>query len=180
MEWINPPEHWLMGGDTITAEASPGTDIWRQPGEGGIRDNAHFYHHPVEGDFTAVVTVDGSFNGLFDQAGMLARLDERTWLKCGIEFVEGKRYASAVMTREWSDWSLTPLPDSGPVFFRLERHGPLLKVFCAAEPGGEPVMIRKGYFTETAGFSCGLMLAAPRGGGFEAVFRGYHVEKTAP
>ena len=31
-------------------------------------------------------------------------------MKCGIELVDGVQHASVVVTREYSDWSVVPLP----------------------------------------------------------------------
>jgi regulation of enolase protein 1 (concanavalin A-like superfamily) len=52
----------------------------------------------------------------------MVRLDEQQWMKCGSERVDGKRYASVVFTRDFSDWSTLPdLSQSGPVSWRVAR-----------------------------------------------------------
>ena len=38
----------------------------------------------------------------YDQAGLMVRLDPQHWLKCGIEYVDGRQCASAVVTRRLS------------------------------------------------------------------------------
>ena len=62
--------------------------------------------------------VRGAYHDLYDQAGLMIRIDERNWITCGIELVDGVQQVSAVVTREFSDWSVRPLPEA-PVDLRL-------------------------------------------------------------
>jgi hypothetical protein len=117
MHWFNEPPAWSAADDTLTVTAGAQTDLWRITHYGFIRDNAHGYLQPVSGDFTAEVQVSGQYAAQYDQAGLLVRLDERRWLKCGIEFVDGIQQISAVITREFSDWSVAPLPDNPPTIW---------------------------------------------------------------
>jgi regulation of enolase protein 1 (concanavalin A-like superfamily) len=43
----------------------------------------------------------------------MIRVDETIWLKTGIEFVDGVQHISAVVTRDYSDWSVVKL--SAPI-----------------------------------------------------------------
>ena len=64
----------------------------------------------------------------------MVRRDERVWLKCGVEFVDGRQHASAVVTREQSDWSVAPLiltPRS--LWLRVSRTGPDVAVRYAVD-----------------------------------------------
>ena len=77
---------------------------------GFLRDNGHAFLTPVEGDFTASATVTGKYEQLYDQAGLMLRVDERNSIKTGIEYTDGLMHFSVVVTREVSDWSVIPLP----------------------------------------------------------------------
>ena len=81
------------------------TDFWRKTFYGYITDNGHFMHLPVAANFTFQARVDGNYASLYDQAGLMVRLDEKHWMKCGTEFVDNKRWASVVFTHDFSDWS---------------------------------------------------------------------------
>ena len=62
-------------------------------------------------DFVASVKVTGQYKALYDQAGLMLRLDDQNWIKTGIEYVDERQNVSAVVTREFSDWSrLSPEP----------------------------------------------------------------------
>ncbi len=174
MRWHHEPPEWRVEGRSITVTAGPKTDFWRKTHDGGIRDHGHFYYRPVTGDFTAEVKVTGQYADLYDQAGLMVRLDETTWMKCGIEFVDGVQHASVVVTRDWSDWSVLPLANPPAIWLRVVRHGPTVEVFYSLD-GGEYTMIRQAFLTEEPAVDVGVMIAAPTGNGFTATFEGFTV-----
>ena len=65
----------------------------------------------------------------------MVRLDETTWMKTGIEFVNGIHYVSAVVTRDFSDWSVLPFHNyPGSLRLRLKREGGAVTVeYCAGD-----------------------------------------------
>ena len=42
---------------------------------GSVRDDGHFYHEATEGDFTVSATVAGAYHTLYDQAGLMMRIN---------------------------------------------------------------------------------------------------------
>ena len=98
VEWLNEPPAWEVRGETLLVTAGPRTDFWRTTHYGFVRDTGHCWFRPWDGDFVATVTVRGAYRERYDQAGLMVRLDDRVWLKCGVEFVDGRQYASAVVT----------------------------------------------------------------------------------
>ena len=75
MHWYNEPAVWAANDDTITVTAEHDTDFWRKTHYGFIRDNGHFYYQEVVGDFRCEVKVSGGYAALYDQAGLMVRLD---------------------------------------------------------------------------------------------------------
>jgi regulation of enolase protein 1 (concanavalin A-like superfamily) len=177
MNWYHEPPSWWAKGNTIAITTGPRTDFWRKTHDGGIRDHGHFYYRPVTGDFMAQVKVTGHYTDLYDQAGMMVRLDEATWMKCGIEFVHGVQHASVVVTRDWSDWSVLPLPNPPAIWLRVVRYGPTIEVYYSLN-GQAYTMIRQAFLTEVPTVQVGVMAAAPTGNGFSVTFEDFSVTPT--
>ena len=170
MNWFNEPTTWRVDNDTITVTTNPKTDFWRKTHYGFIRDNAHFYYRPISGDFTATVSFSGRYTAQYDQAGLMIRLDEANWLKCGIEYVDGTQQASVVVTRDYSDWSVGPLdPPPAKLWLRLTRRGEAVEVYYSLDSVSY-VMIRVAYLPAAAEAEVGLMCASPEGNGFTVTF----------
>ena len=100
----------------------------------------------------------------------MLRRDAENWMKCGTEFVDGRRNASIVFTREFSDWStVDDLSQTEPIWWRAERKGNSIQVYCSLDRK-KFSMMRSGYFTPSPEVEVGIMCAAPKGNGFEAKF----------
>ncbi|MBN2290887.1 MAG: DUF1349 domain-containing protein [Pirellulales bacterium] len=172
MQWLNEPAKWAALENRLIATSNAGTDFWRKTHDGGIRDNGHFYFESVAGNFTVRVKQTAEYQSLYDQAGLMVRADERTWLKCGIEFMDGKHYASVVVTRDWSDWSVIPIEIPVSFWTQCERNDTTFTVSYSLD-GIKYETIRQTFLTEQAALQVGMMLAAPKGNGFEVCFENF-------
>lgn len=171
--WLNEPKHWRREGNVLICTADPKTDFWRKTYYSYITDNGHFLRRKVKGDFVATIKVTGQYHDLYDQAGLMVRYDESNWMKCGVEFVDGKQNMSVVFTRDYSDWSTAQLPISGkPLWLKISRKGSAFDIFYALD-GKSYVQARSGYLTPAEVVEIGPMLAAPEGKGFEARFEDF-------
>lgn len=180
MLWLNEPEQWSVDGSFITAITGMRTDFWRETFYGFVRDNGHFYHQSVTGDFTAEVTLSGAYEALYDQSGLMLRVDERNWLKTGIEFTDGAMHVSTVLTRDFSDWSMVPLSSyDGELTMRLTRHGTALRV-QSRDSTGVWQLLRLGYLDLPETVQVGLMCCSPERAGFAATFRDFRVTSAIP
>jgi regulation of enolase protein 1 (concanavalin A-like superfamily) len=177
MLWLHEPPTWRADGRAIIAHAAAKTDFWRKTHDNGVRDNGHFYYKTVSGDFTASVKVSGQYAGLYDQAGIMVRQDETTWLKCGIEFVKGVQYASSVVTRDWSDWAIRPLANPPAIWLRVVRHGGTIEVHVSTD-GVVFELIRQAYLSDAPSLCVGIMFCAPTGKGFAVRFDDFVVTAT--
>src|SRR5690606_34643467 len=117
--------------DQLVMRTGLETDFWNNTFYGFRHDNGHFLASEATGDFSAEATFSARFEQLYDQAGVMLRVDGDNWLKCGVEFTDGKLFFSVVVTRDdHSDWSVTPVAGEPtlPVTLRLTRHGQALRV----------------------------------------------------
>lgn len=176
MKWLNEPTHWNFENNSLTVTSDPNTDFWRKTHDDGIRDNGHFFSQSVVGDFRVRVKVSGQYRDLYDQSGLMVRQDETYWLKCGIEFVEGQQYASAVVTRDFSDWSILPVENPQSLWFQCEREGRTITVSYSLD-GTEYQMIRQCTLTDEPELHVGMMLASPKGNGFKALFEDFELSQ---
>jgi regulation of enolase protein 1 (concanavalin A-like superfamily) len=175
MEWYNEPPVWNVQENTIQATSGAKTDFWRETHYGFIRDNGHFFYQPVKGDFIVEVKVSGEYQELYDQAGIMLRLDEANWLKCGIEYVNGVQQVSAVVTRDYSDWSVVPMPQNpDSLWMHVTRRGTAIEVQYSLD-GEQYTMLRLAYLTPVETLNVGLMCASPDGNGFSMTFEGFKI-----
>jgi regulation of enolase protein 1 (concanavalin A-like superfamily) len=179
MRWLNAPKKATVTAAKVQVQVDGGTDFWRVTHYGFIRDNGHFLYQEQEGDFVAKVKVVGHYQDLYDQAGLMIRLDEKNWIKTGIEYVKGVQNVSAVVTREVSDWSVVPRQDSpAAVWLTLLRKGDYVEIQYSFD-NKEFRMLRLAYFPPTPGkkVQIGLMCAAPDGKGFPVEFEDFSIRK---
>ncbi|MBY4610987.1 DUF1349 domain-containing protein [Rhizobium sp. 9T] len=106
-KWLNEPESWQVDATGLTLTTGEKTDFWRETYYGFTRDSGHFLAFPTADSFTAQIRVQGEFRTLYDQAGLMVRLDENRWVKTGVEFTDGEALLSTVVTNSKSDWSVS-------------------------------------------------------------------------
>lgn len=175
MQWLNEAPEWAHEGDTITLRCAPKTDFWRITHDNGTRDSGHFYYQTVTGDFVAEASFSAEYAALYDQAGLMLRLDAQTWIKCGLELFNDVQHASTVVTRAFSDWSLLPLVDAPPaLWLRVKRYGHTVDVSYSLD-GAQYALLRQTYFPPEPTVQIGVMACAPTGPGFTARFEGFTV-----
>lgn len=171
LTWLNEPPHCRIAGDALEMRTGKDTDFWRETFYGFWRYNGHFLHRAVSGDFTAEVTINGKYEALYDQAGLMMRLSETHWIKAGIEFTDGTMYLSVVVTNDASDWSLVQIPAStADVRIRLTRHREAVRVQYLDAATGHWMPVRLAYFPPSATVCVGIMGCSPQREGFEVTF----------
>jgi len=170
MTWFNPPAKEFYDSGAVTVRCKGKTDFWRKTFYGYVNDNGHFLHVSAPGEFQFQARVSGNYSQLYDQAGIMVRLDEKNWMKCGSEFFDGKRWASAVVTHDFSDWStMEDLTQNGPVYWRVQRKKDSLEAACSID-GEKYTTVRQAYFPARVPLEVGVMCAAPEGQGFDSTF----------
>lgn len=179
--WLNEPADWHGDASMLEMRTDRMSDFWRETFYGFVRDSGHAYLRKVSGDFTATAIVLGDYEALYDQAGIMLRLDETRWIKAGIEFTDGLMHFSVVVTNGTSDWSVIPLHDtqpSDPVTVRLTRHAEAVRVQFSI--GGAPWQMARLCPFPTGDAEIGVMACSPQRAGFSARFRDINVGPAIP
>lgn len=169
--WINPPPSSEQDGETLTVTTGKETDFWNNTFYGFRHGNGHLLATPVTGDFSLTISFSASYSTLYDQAGAMLRVDDDNWLKCGVEFTDGRKNFSVVVTRDdQSDWSVMPLPGAvdAPVCLRLTRHAEALRV--EIEEAGKFRLVRLAFLNMADTVEAGPMCCSPVGDGLDVTF----------
>jgi len=170
MQWLNEPVSWQRTGDVLRVSVDPGTDFWRTTGYGYVHDNGHVYGELLPGDLDVSVRVRGAFANQYDQAGIILRADEHTWLKTGLEYFEGRPRLSTVLTLGCSSWMVADLPPgTDEVTLRVSRRGDAVEVRYTAGDGAAELAALV-FMPPGREMLAGIVCAAPEGTGFSVAF----------
>lgn len=172
--WTNPPEALAEAAGALEVTAGEGTDAWRHTSYGFVHDSAHALLKPLAVGEAVEVSLQTTFTGQFDQAGVMVRADAEHWLKAGLEFADGALNLGAVVTLGRSDWSVAPVDWNGRVVtVRVSRAAESLTV--RARVADEPFrLVRVAPFV-AGEVSAGPYLCAPSRAGFTARFLSWRV-----
>jgi nicotinamidase/pyrazinamidase len=170
--WTNPPASQVADAEALEVTAVEGSDAWRHTAYGFVHDTEHGLLAPLEVGEAVEVTLQTTFTGQFDQAGVLVRADDEHWVKAGLEYADGVLNLGAVVTLERSDWSVAPVEGNGSaVTIRVSRAADSLTV--RARIGDEPFrLVRVAPFVDGA-VAAGPYLCAPTRAGFTVRFLGW-------
>jgi uncharacterized protein len=167
MQWLNEPPVWQAEDGRLRVVSGLKTDFWRVTHYGFVRDNGHFYYEQIEANYEA----------LYDQAGIMIRLDPANWIKAGVEYTDGLPHFSAVVTRDFSDWSVLPAESADPVWFRLTKVGSAIRIQYSLD-GLSFRLLRLAYFPDTGNVQVGLMCCSPEREGFQVEFSAFRISEA--
>ena len=173
--WLNAPEKFTREAAQLRVTTDDKTDFWRKTAYGFIRDNGHFFGTEIDGDFTAQLHVAAQYAALYDQAGLMVRIDAQNWIKCGVEFSDGQLLLSSVLTVEHSDWAVSaapPMPDG--FWLRVTVEKGVIRVQYSTDGLRWP-LLRLAPFPVAARYLAGPMCCTPERGGLEVVFSQFSI-----
>lgn len=174
--WHNEPPQWSFD-EGLSITTGERTDFWQATWYGFQRDGGHFLGKSVEGDFSAELSFSGEYQHLYDQAGLMLRIDATHWIKAGIEHSDGLTNFSVVVTRERSDWSVIPVPIiSGRQIIRVTRIGSSVLVhFLSSDDHWQ--LMRVCNFPASPCINVGPMACSPERAGFQCKFHTLHINE---
>ncbi|MDA9549910.1 MULTISPECIES: DUF1349 domain-containing protein [Bradyrhizobium] len=173
--WLNEPKRWTAEDDRLQVVTDKGTDFWRETHYGFNRDSGHFLGFPTGEAFTASLRVQGDFQALYDQAGIMVRIDARHWVKAGIELSDGRAMLASVLTDERSDWATAPYEhDAGDFWVRATVADGVLRLQVSADGKTWPLM-RLAPFPAASSYLVGPMACTPERAGLQVVFSNFRL-----
>lgn len=173
--WHNEPRQWSAGGAELTVRSDEKTDFWRDTYYGFTRDSGHFFGQRWDGDFTASLRVQARYEELYDQAGIMVRIDERKWIKAGIELSDGTACAGSVLTVDQSDWSTSVYAaDPSNFYVRVTLQAGVLRLQLSSDGIRWP-LLRLCPFPSAATYYVGPMLCTPERSGLEVMFSDFQL-----
>lgn len=173
--WLNEPKRWTAEDDRLQVVTDKGTDFWRETYYGFNRDSGHFLGFPTREAFTASLRVQGDFQALYDQAGIMVRIDARHWVKAGIELSDGRAMLASVLTDGRSDWATAPYEhDAGDFWVRASVADGVLRLQVSADGKTWPLM-RLAPFPAASSYLVGPMACTPERAGLEVVFSNFRL-----
>lgn len=173
--WLNEPKNWSWREDELEVETDEATDFWRETHYGFTRDSGHFFGVRTPSAFTAEFRVRGNYQTLYDQAGIMVRLDESRWVKAGIELSDGRAMLSSVLTDGRSDWSTGPYEHDARDFrIRATVGNGVLRLQVSADGLLWPLM-RLAPFPVAESYLVGPMCCTPERGGLKISFSDFRL-----
>jgi regulation of enolase protein 1 (concanavalin A-like superfamily) len=169
--WLNPPLASTVEGGDLLVTTRERSDFWRTTSYGFVRDDGHALLTGFPSGTAVEVTFLARFDTLYDQAGLMVRVDADTWIKAGVELSDGVPHLGAVVTHHRSDWSLSPVPDwdGRLVTVRASREGDAVTV-RARTPEEPWRMVRLAPFPADATASAGPFCCSPQRAGLQVRF----------
>jgi uncharacterized protein len=175
MQWFNEPAKWRIEDNKLKVDVTPKSDFWRATSYGFTVDDGTFYYTTRGGEFEVYVKISGDFKVRYDHLGLMLRIDEKHWIKTGMEFVDGKYNFSTVVTNEFSSWNVITLqnkPES--LWIKAIRKKDAVEIYYSFD-GKDYIMSNMAYFPEQKTAMVGMMAASPDGEGFNAVFENFRI-----
>ncbi|MCW2858801.1 MAG: hypothetical protein JWP48_509 [Actinoallomurus sp.] len=172
--WLNLPLNAEPDGEALLVTTRHGGDFWRTTAYGFVHDDGHALLTAFPPGSAVEVGFVADLDELYDQAGLMVRVDAETWIKAGVELSDGQPQLGAVVTHGRSDWSMAPVPDwaGRRVTVRASRTGDAVTVRarCEDEPWR---MVRLAPLAPDATAAAGPFCCSPQREGLTVRFTGF-------
>ena len=175
--WLNEPKLWCAREDDLEVTTDAASDFWQETHYGFSRDSGHFLAFATRAEFSAQLRIQANYERLYDQAGIMVRLDAQHWLKAGVELSDGRAMLSSVLTNERSDWATGPfVGDAGDFLMRITLSDGVLRVQVSADRVTWP-LVRLAPFPRASSYQVGPMCCTPERAGLAVRFSEFRLSE---
>ncbi|CAG5059943.1 unnamed protein product [Parnassius apollo] len=169
-EWLNKPKKWDLVDNNLEVVTDLKSDFWQDTYYKFKLNTGHLYGVNIKDNFTIQVCVEADFTTLYDQAGVMIYLDEKHWLKAGIEYNDGQPMIGSVLTNEVSDWATGTFTGNPRKFWiRLSRVDQVLCVKYSPDKSTW-YLLRLCPFPAAEKYFVGVMCCSPKREGLKVKF----------
>ncbi|MDQ0393426.1 DUF1349 domain-containing protein [Labrys monachus] len=173
--WLNEPARWSLDAAGLTVVTDASTDFWRETHYGFTRHSGHVFGRDAAEGFTATVRVQGRYEQLYDQAGLMVLVDEKTWIKAGVEWADDKALLASVLTVGQSDWAVGALEsDASNFWLRATVDAGVLRLQVSQDGRLWP-LVRLCPFPRSERYFVGPMCCTPERSGLEVRFSEFSI-----
>lgn len=174
-QWLNAPATAEACEHSLTLTTDRQTDFWRETHYGFIRDTGHFLGVNTADGFTAKIRVQGQFRSLYDQAGLMVRIDEKRWVKTGVEYTDGQAFLSTVVTDGKSDWSVSqPFKELEDFYIRVTLSKGAMRIQASRDARFWP-LLRLAHFPVVDTYQVGPTACTPERSGLVVRFSEFEI-----
>jgi len=174
-QWLNAPATSEVSEHSLTITTDQNTDFWRETHYGFTRDTGHFLGVATGDGFTATVRIQGEFRSLYDQAGLMVRIDEKRWVKTGVEFTDGQAFLSTVVTNGKSDWSVSqPFKELEDFYIRVTLSNGAMRIQASRDGRFWP-LLRLAPFPAASTYQVGPTACTPERSGLVVRFSEFEI-----
>ena len=177
--WLNEPARWDQGPAGLSVVTDQGTDFWRETHYGFTHHTGHVFGQDTTGPFTATLRIRARFEALYDQAGLMVLVDERNWVKAGIEWSDGEALLGSVLTLGRSDWAVGRYwADPSEFWIRATVDAGVLRLQASSDGQRWP-LIRLCPFPPARSCFVGPICCTPERAGLQVQFSDFSVTPPA-
>lgn len=175
-KWINEPKEWDLREGKLKVLTDNETDFWQSTWYGFQKHTGHVFGCNIDEDFTFQVCIEANFTTLYDQAGIMVLIDEKHWIKAGIEYNDGQPMIGSVLTNENSDWA-TGIFNGDPKKFwmRITKINNALRLQYSCDGNNWPLLRLCSFVGDNV--TLAVMCCTPQRAGSNVLFSDFRVTK---